>query len=309
MNRHQFELTAKKFRAGKISLSDFADSVYGKPVDKNEVVAADFEARLPERKSDGHKGNFGKILVVGGSSAMAGAPSLSASAALRSGAGLVTILTYAGCRDVVAGFNPCVMTGVLPESRLATDQFDVVAIGPGFGTEAKSISTTLSIFESAKCPVVVDADAINCLAIESFDLSRHAGPRILTPHPGEFQRLFPGHGQNRQAMELASTEICQRDDLTIVLKGSNTFVTNGKNQFRNQVGNNGMATAGSGDVLTGLIAGLLGQGMGAFEAARLAVYLHSLAGDLAAKKVGLHSLIATDLINFLPDAFCKCAKM
>ena len=308
MKRHEFELTAKRFRAGKISLSEFGDAMYGNPNDINSVDANDAIPPIPVRKPDSHKGSYGKILVVGGSPGMAGAPALSASAALRSGGGLVTLLTDPQCRDTVASFNPCVMTDLISRSTLKLDSFDAIAIGPGFGTEQKSISMTLAVFQYAKCPVVVDADALNCLALESFNLSDHAGPRILTPHPGEYQRLFPESSQNRQNMELDAMQNSQKHDITIVLKGANTFVTNGRKEYRNQTGNNGMATAGSGDVLTGVIAGLLGQGMLAYGAAQLGVYLHGLAGDLAVKKVGLHSMIATDLVNFLPDAFIKHAK-
>jgi ADP-dependent NAD(P)H-hydrate dehydratase len=308
MNRHEFELTAKKFRAGKISLSEFADTVYGSA---KSSANADTDAQLPAlptRKPDSHKGTYGKVLVIGGSPGMSGAPCLSSLAALRAGAGLVVLATYDDCRDVTAGINPCIMTTGIFNTDLLDQDYDAIAIGPGFGTKPDSIALTSKVYRYAKCPLVVDADALNCLALEKTDLAHHAGPRILTPHPGEFGRLFPQCGKQRQAMELFASKTCQTNQLTIVLKGAGSFVTDGQQEYRNHSGNSGMATAGSGDVLTGVIVALTGQGMHPFPAAQLATYLHGLAGDLAIKKIGLHSLIATDLINFLPDAFCKHAK-
>ncbi|MEM7783604.1 MAG: ADP/ATP-dependent (S)-NAD(P)H-hydrate dehydratase, partial [Planctomycetota bacterium] len=145
-------------------------------------------------------------------------------------------------------------------------------------------------------------------ADEVFDLSIHVGQRVLTPHPGEFQRLAQTKITNRQELELAATKMAEAERVVVVLKGNQSFVTDGAREFRNQTGNPGMATAGSGDVLTGMITSLIGQGLSPFEASCLGVHLHGLAGDFAAQKLGETSLIATDLIEYLPDALKRHAK-
>ena len=154
-------------------------------------------------------------------------------------------------------------------------------------------------------PMVIDADGLNNLATAKASLRTHAGLRIMTPHPGEFQRLVPGTTTDRIELEKRAEHLALENDLTIVLKGHRTFVTNGDAVWHNQTGNPGMATGGSGDVLTGMITSLLGQGLPPLEAAKLAVEIHGTAGDLAAQSKGEVSMISTDLLECIPTAFIQ----
>ena len=157
-------------------------------------------------------------------------------------------------------------------------------------------------------PMVVDADGLNTLSDAEVELADHQGQRILTPHPGEFRRLIGSQLTGRDELESAATELAAKANVVVVLKGKGTLVTDGKRTFRNDTGNPGMATAGSGDVLTGVITSLVGQGLPAFDACCVGVNVHGVAGDFAAESVGETSLIATDIVEFLPNAFKKLAN-
>src|SRR6266849_2639070 len=258
--------------------------------------------RLARRAADSNKGSYGKDLVVAGSRGMSGAAVLCGSGALRGGAGLV----------IVAVGNPCYLTAPLPQdehgklSTLAEARIlelaqvnDIAAIGPGLGQSAEIKQLLSHLIRDIKMPMVLDADGINALAGQTDSLKDHAAPIILTPHPGEFARLIGCDVPTVQArrQELAG-QFAQKYDAVVVLKGHGTVVTDGRRVFLNPTGNPGMATGGTGDVLTGLIAALLGQGLEPFAAAQLGVYLHGLAGDLAKEDLGEPSLIATDLIDY-----------
>lgn len=299
--------------------------------------------KLAQRRREAHKGDFGRVLVIGGSRGMIGAPSLVANAALRSGAGLVTVACPRTIQPTVAGLCPCATSIALPEDadgRISpTDAlrylrklslFDevsaptVVAAGPGLGQGNRRFSIALvklllAFADAAGVPVVLDADALNALAAAGTTGTTRRpsascrGSLILTPHPGEMARL---HGVSASAVQkdregyaaktarMLNPEGSPRECRTaVVLKGVRTFVTDGTRCYVNNTGNPGMATGGSGDVLTGIIAGLIGQGLSAFDAAVLGVHVHGVAGDLAAEAIGQVSLIATDLIDFLPAAF------
>ncbi|MCZ7647811.1 MAG: NAD(P)H-hydrate dehydratase [Planctomycetota bacterium] len=304
---------------------------------------------LPRRARDAHKGSCGRVLIVGGSRGMAGAPCLAARGALRGGAGLVKVVVPECIWDVVAakldecttGGRPATKYGTFARSGLMQIReeeqawHDVTVLGPGLGgcpeTDAETRRTVGLFF----FPLVLDASGLNAFPKkrlrevgekrrktdwlklhETWD-ERNApepgpAPLVLTPHPGEAARLLGttiGRVQKdrvRAARELV--ELAGPGAVTL-LKGSGTVVTDGKRLYINATGNPGMATGGSGDVLSGLIGALLGQRMGGFEAAVLGVYLHGLAGDLAAKKLGEHSLVAGDLIEFLPQAFLKRARL
>ncbi len=322
MNRHQFQQAAKQFRAGRISLEQFCDQVF---VTNDPEASGGTESKsskppvasaLPSRDINAHKGDFGRVLVIGGSHGMGGAVCLSGMGALRAGSGLVVVATPANQHAQVAAFSPCYMTVGMPDSKgkFSKDAFDelldrcewadVVAIGPGIG-RSKSLQKIVSLlYAQLPLPVVVDADGLNNLADADIDLSNHEGLRVLTPHPGEFQRLDGlKDTTDREVLEARATELAASANLTLVLKGHRTLVTDGKQNQHNTTGNPGMATAGSGDVLTGIIASLAGQGMAPLEAARLGVQLHGLAGDLGAKDLGQASLIATDILDYLPAAF------
>jgi ADP-dependent NAD(P)H-hydrate dehydratase len=271
--------------------------------------------QLPPRAEDAHKGDFGLALIVGGSRGMAGAVGLAGMAALRGGAGLVRLAVPDVVLDTVAAFEPSYMTVGLPadaHGRISATAFDkileladaatVVACGPGLGRSWELDELVGRLYQELARPMVVDADALNALSEEPDGLIRPGGPRILTPHPGEFARLL-GKRQAAGERESAAVELAARCGVVVVLKGHGTRITDGKRCVKNTTGNPGMATGGAGDVLTGLIAALACQGLEPFDAARLGVHLHGLAGDLAAAALGQVSMIASDLVRFLPDAF------
>ena len=271
---------------------------------------------LPPRLPESNKGNFGRILIVAGSRGMSGAAILCASAALRAGAGLVKVAVPAEILPIVAAGNPCYMTAPLPqdaEGRVApsalamllkwSETQDVIALGPGLDRSANLTTLILDLVEKIPNVMVIDADGLNAFVGQAEKLRAEAAPRIITPHPGEFARLLQLDVKSVQArrQELA-VEFAAKQKLIIVLKGHGSIVTDGQRVYTNTTGNPGMATGGTGDVLTGVIAALLGQHLPPFEAAQLGVHLHGLAGDLARDQIGEVSLIATDLLDFLPAA-------
>ena len=271
--------------------------------------------RLPQRDADAHKGDFGLALVVGGSRGMTGAVALAGMAALRGGAGLVRLAVPEVCLETVASFEPSYMTVPLPgddAGRFAAEAYDaivelaepatVIGLGPGLGRSAELDKMVGWLYREHAHPMVVDADALNALATQPELLSQPGGPRILTPHPGEFARLI-GEQLAAEQRESVAVELAARCGVVLVLKGHGTLITDGQRLARNETGNPGMATGGCGDVLTGLITALACQDLTPIDAARLGVHLHGLAGDFAASEHGEESMIASDLIEFLPDAF------
>ncbi|MFO0819017.1 MAG: NAD(P)H-hydrate dehydratase [Pirellulales bacterium] len=272
--------------------------------------------RLEPRPPESHKGDFGRAVLVGGSRGMSGAIALAGMAALRGGAGLVRLAVPDPCLDSVARFEPSYMTWPLPadaRGRLTLAAWEplqealadatCVAVGPGLGRSNEIDGLVGQLYRHVARPLVVDADGLNALASSSEVWGANQGPRILTPHPGEFRRLFGAAARVREEQEEQAIEFARRVAAVVVLKGSRTLVTDGWRVYRNATGNPGMATGGSGDVLTGLITALVCQGLEPFDAAQLGVYLHGLAGDWAAAEVGQVSLIATDLIRCLSHAF------
>lgn len=276
---------------------------------------------IPEifpRKPDTHKGDYGRILVLAGSSGMTGAAYLCSSAALRAGAGLVTLGIPESLQGIAASQMPCVMTRPLPETHLKTlselgrqdildfsQRFDVMAIGPGLSQYPETKKLVLSLLPSLHCSIVLDADGINALADNPGILDRIKNHIILTPHPGEMARLI---GVSTEEVQSNRLEICrlfmkEKKNVTLILKGYETIVMDEEKFSMNKTGNPGMATAGAGDVLAGVVAALSGQGYSPFDAAQLGVYLHGLAGDIAAREIGEISLIATDILDNLPKAF------
>jgi ADP-dependent NAD(P)H-hydrate dehydratase len=298
---------------------------------------------LPPRRADSHKGDYGRALLVGGSRGMAGAIALAGRATLRSGAGLVTVAVPQLVQNVVAGMEPSYMTVGLPDdaehfAKEATGtlittamEMTAVALGPGLGRTDTITRFVEFLYQVIDKPMVVDADALFALSKQPEALANPSGPKILTPHPGEFERLTGQPYDKLRRVEGAAQLARGEDDLhwqfrkraksnvpyqepdplattptkVVVLKGHETVVTDGFRFSSNQTGNPGMATGGSGDVLTGVITGLLCQGLSPFDAARLGVHVHGLAGDLAAEELGQVSLIASDLIEYLPKAFLR----
>jgi len=269
---------------------------------------------LPPRRPDDHKGTFGTALIVGGSRGMSGAAALAGMAALRGGAGLVRLAVPDAIVDVVAGFEPAYTTIPLPSDHggrialaaqphiaAAAGQATVVGLGPGLGKSPGLTALVSWLYRHLDQPMVIDADALNALSTRPEVLPQPGGPRILTPHPGEFARLL-GRRIELAQRETVADEAAARWGVVVVLKGHGTCVSDGRRRAVNATGNPGMATGGTGDVLTGLITALACQKLSPWEAARLGVHLHGLAGDLAAEELGQASLTAGDLIRFLPLA-------
>jgi NAD(P)H-hydrate epimerase len=274
---------------------------------------------LPPRRADAHKGDFGRLLILAGSSGMAGAAELAGHAALRAGAGIVTIGTPVSVYPILAAKVTCCLTRPFPETPQGTlsdrghhaiaefaDGMDVVALGPGLGRHPSTTKLVHRLVAELKKPMVIDADGLNALA-EDVDALQHApGPRVLTPHPGEMTRLAGmTMAEVQKARRQAAFWFAREHGVVVVLKGHRTIVSAPDHIYINTTGNPGMATGGIGDVLTGIIAALLGQGLAPFGAAVLGTYIHGLAGDLAAEKVGRVSLMATDLLDALPQAFLR----
>lgn len=271
---------------------------------------------LAPRKAESQKRDFGLALLIGGSRGMCGAIALAGMAALRSGAGLVKLAVPDSCLETVAAFEPSYMTVPLPadaEGRLQVAAKDALselaegatalACGPGLGRSSQLCDLVLWMYEGLPHPIVFDADALYALAQHRERLGEPRGPRILTPHSGEFRRFLDHELASREALEQAATEMAKRWKAIVVLKGHQSLITDGRDVFHNKTGNPGMATGGSGDVLTGVIAALLCQGLPPLDATRLGVHLHGLSGDIAASSLGEVSVIARDLVRFLPDAF------
>ncbi len=281
--------------------------------------------RLSRRQRDSSKYDYGRVVIVAGSRGMAGAAALSSMAALRSGAGLVEVIVPESIQATVAGFDPCVMTHSLPEDsegRLALSALaqiherctraDVVALGPGLGRSEGLVGIVHDLWKTLPMPVVVDADALWALAQDSeWQKVEHAGPRVLTPHAGELQYL---HGDNpsrsksrpKKDLEFAATRLAKEAGIVIVLKGPASLVTDGTTNTHNETGNPGMATAGTGDVLTGIITALVAQQLSIFDAARLGTWIHGAAGDAASIECGEYSLTASQVIGCLPISIKRC---
>jgi len=276
--------------------------------------------KLRPRAVDAHKGDFGKVCIIAGSTGMSGAAALAGRSALRAGAGLVRVATPKSVLPIVASIEPSFTTIALPEDSLgrisakainpileAVNENDVVAFGPGVGTSGELRSLLETLLRQDKLRLVIDADGLNNLAgIKDWPDALKAN-LILTPHPGEMKRLWSGlfreslpSDRQQQAVQLA-----QQTKTVVALKGAGTVVTDGEKVYINKTGNPGMATAGSGDVLTGVITALAGQGLSDLDAAVLGVYIHGLAGDIAAENFGQISLMTTDIIQALADAFMR----
>ena len=276
---------------------------------------------FPDRPADGHKGTFGRVLIVAGSRGMSGAASLAGLGALRAGAGLVYVACPLEIQAIVAGYEPSYLTIGLPADaagRIDCAAYnslapsiagkDAIAVGPGLGNCDATRRLVQQLFAEIDAPLVIDADGLNVLADEFRSGAIHdvaiRGPRILTPHPGEFSRLSGiSIGDINRQRERVARDFAEKHQVVVTLKGPGTIITDGTRTVVNPTGNSGMATGGSGDVLTGLITALAAQGIKPFNAARLGVYLHGLAGDLAADELSEQGLIASDLPRYLTRAW------
>lgn len=264
---------------------------------------------LPDRNPWGHKGNFGKLLLLCGSRGYTGAAFFAAMGALRSGAGLV----FLGVPESIYGieavkFNEPVIfplpdaggrlsADAVPEILTRFPQMDAVLVGPGLGQSEGTLAVVRAVLEKAECPVVVDADGINVLSAHRDLLRGRKLPTILTPHDGEFARLGGVIGEDRMS---AAAALAEELGCVVLLKGHETCITDGTDGYLNPTGNPGMAVGGSGDVLAGVITALLGAGLPPLEAAACGAWLHGAAGDRCAAELGQYGMLPTDMLSALP---------
>jgi NAD(P)H-hydrate epimerase len=267
---------------------------------------------LAPRPLDSNKGKFGHVLVIGGSRGKTGAAAMTGMAALHAGAGLVTVASEESAIPAIASHAAELMTEVLDAARLdklAKDK-SVIAVGPGLGSAPETAALVRDIVACLPQPMVVDADGLNALAGANWSAGGH--PRVLTPHPGEMSRLTGKTVAEVQADRVGiAREFARQRNVTLVLKGSRTVIAfpDGR-AWINPTGSPAMAKGGTGDILTGLIAGMLAQfPRHAHRSVAAAVYLHGLAGQLVAKAVGEKSLMATDLLRYFPRALEECARI
>lgn len=276
--------------------------------------------RLKARAADAHKGDFGKVAIIAGSIGMSGAAALAGRSALRGGAGLVRVAVPRSVLPIVASIEPSFTTVPLEEDKVGrisakalnsildiAGENDVLAFGPGVGVSGELRSVLEVLIRREKLRLLVDADGLNNLSGIKNWPERVKADLILTPHPGEMKRLWTALFREPLAADRQEQagKLAKDTGSVVVLKGAGTVVTDGEKAYINKTGNPGMATAGSGDVLTGVITALAGQGLNNFDAAVLGCYIHGLAGDIAAEKTGQISLVATDIIDALPGAFLK----
>ncbi|NLH97696.1 MAG: NAD(P)H-hydrate dehydratase [Clostridiaceae bacterium] len=292
--------------------------VIGKQDIKTGIIDLDMvSAMIPQRKPDSNKGDYGRVLIVTGSTGMTGSGCLASMAALRTGAGLV----YTGVPQSLAPVYSSHMTEpiVIPledsgTGRLSAsctehilglmDKMDVVAIGPGLTAGDDIRKIVGAVIENCRVPLVMDADALNAISADPSVLKKLKAEAVLTPHPGEMARLTGTNTKQVQSDRIGTaTAFAQQYGVTVVLKGNRTVVAYPDGRVLiNTTGNAGMATAGTGDVLTGMIAGIAAQGVPAGDAAAAGVYLHGLAGDAAADCKGMHGMVAGDIVDILPVA-------
>lgn len=282
------------------------------------IAKTDLPPLFPRRKRISNKGNYGHLLIIGGAAGYSGAMTLAAAAAARSGVGLVTVVVPQPLASVVAGRVPEAMVHAAPETDTGSlassiwdswkkklDQFTTIVAGPGMTRHPETRRLVEAILRASEIPVVLDADALNVFEGDAKRLSERKNELVITPHPGEMARLLGLTVSEAQADRLAVVKrACLLADATVVLKGAGTLIA-GRNKTPqiNLTGNPGMAAGGMGDVLSGLLGGLLAQRLSAYDAARAAVWLHGRAGDLAAAQKTENALLARDLIAHLPQAF------
>lgn len=289
--------------------------------------------KIMPRDPDSHKGNYGRVLVIAGSIGMTGAACLCSKAVIRAGAGLVTLAIPESLNPIMEVKLTCVMTLPLPQTKngaLAKEAkgvvlefskgFDAVIIGPGLSQHPDTKEFIVDLLHEINLPVVLDADGLNAIVDKLYILNETKSSIILTPHPGELARLMNTKSTRdiqinriKTVKEFISTisQSCNSNnekEIVLILKGNRSIVINSDKIYINNTGNPGMASGGSGDVLSGIIGAFIAQGFTPFSAAQLGVYIHGVAGDYAAKEKGEISMIATDIIDYLPKAFIEYTK-
>ena len=272
---------------------------------------------FPKRPQDSHKGIFGHILNISGSKNYTGASILSSLAALKVGAGYVTLATVSDAANVIHSYTPDIPTFPLKEAPDGTiskkntnsvinlsKNFDIISIGSGLGLNIDIVEFVSRFIKENQKPIVIDADALN--AIAQSDIEKIGGESIITPHPKELSRLINVPVEIIQSnREYYAVETAKSLETTVVLKGHNTIVTDGKSVYTNETGCSALAKAGSGDVLTGMITGLFAQIKNPLYSAILGVYLHGQTGDIAAENLTEYSVLASDLLSYIPLAIKK----
>ena len=273
------------------------------------LSAEDVSALLPPRDPMAHKGDFGKLLLLCGSRGYTGAAYFAAMGALRAGAGLVFLGVPESIYVIEAvKLNEAVVfplpdkQGILsaeaiPQILQRLPDMDAVVVGPGLGQSEDTFQITAAVLQNAGCPVILDADGINLVSGHKDLLRGRDKPTILTPHEGEFRRLWGPVGNDRMASAAAAARALNS---ILLLKGHETCITDGYAEYRNPTGNPGMAVGGSGDVLAGIIAGLIGQGLSPLEAAACGAWLHGRAGDVCAQELGQYGMLPSDMLQVLP---------
>lgn len=302
--------------AGKVLVKDIG--ITAKASERPEVFSYNKEdlGKLPKRPAYSNKGTFGRVLVVAGSLNMCGAAFLSAKAAFKTGTGLVRIFTESCNRIMLQTMLPeAVMTtyetGEFKKEQLeeAMDWADVIVFGPGIGTDPEKIQLLNTVLKEERKPLLIDADGLNLLSGCDRSLREQKRPVIVTPHVGEMARLCAMDKKDILDNLMGTAKsFADENQVVCVLKDARTIVSDGFYCYVNQSGNQGMAVGGSGDVLTGVIAGLMAQGMTDVQASRLGVYLHGLAGDAARVKCGSYAMLATDIIEGLQEVLLRGEK-
>jgi NAD(P)H-hydrate epimerase len=291
----------------------------------NLITSRDIALLFQSRPRDSNKGSYGHVLVIGGSLGKAGSVAMAGMAALRSGAGLSTVATPKSVLATVAGFHPELMTEPLDETdagsiaQKAQDHVaalaknkTVLAIGPGISRHPETSDLVRELVKNSKQPVVLDADGLNAFEGHTQELNGKGRSLVITPHPGEMARLLGCTIAEVQKDRInAARKFAREHELIVVLKGHRTLIAQpGGEVWVNTTGNPGMSTGGTGDILTGMVAGCIAQNpKRIFEAVIAAVYLHGLAGDVACEAIGEHSLVATDLLKALPEAFRRARQL
>jgi ADP-dependent NAD(P)H-hydrate dehydratase / NAD(P)H-hydrate epimerase len=291
----------------------------------NVINARDVAGLIGPRPAESNKGSYGHVLVVGGSLGKAGSVAMAGMAALRTGAGLSTVATPKSVLGTVAGFHPELMTEPLPEtdagtiSSSALDRIgelaegkSVLAVGPGISRDPQTAELVWTLVAQLQLPMVVDADGLNAFEGRAAELNGKGRTLVITPHPGEMARLAGSTIPEVQKDRLGvARKFAREHGVIVVLKGHRTLVVQPDGEaWVNTTGNPGMATGGTGDILTGMVAGMIAQhSKQAFQAVLAAVHLHGLAGDVMRESVGEHSLVATDLLKGLPEAFRRTREM
>lgn len=318
MNQYPLKKLCGKITLADIGIPPEAYDVIGEERGYYRLERNSLAGFPPKREKDAHKGVFGTVLIISGSSSMRGAAAFAALGALRFGAGLVRVASVEKCIDTVAVLAPEATFIELESDDYgymlfdssqnvlldAMDKADSIVIGPGMGVTNDTMEIVRFVLANSSVPVVVDADALNCIAKDISILGGKKPPVIITPHPGEMARLLNCDTQSISDNRIMVAEkYAEKYDITVVLKGAGTLVADSRNTAANHTGNAGMSKGGSGDVLSGIIGAAVAQGYSPYDAACAGVYMHGLAGDAAAQKYGQEAMLPRDIANCLPNAF------